>query len=278
MSAMLRLTLCACLATLGLSACSPAIAPLPTATVTVSPQPSATVVWFPATNTPTPHPTVVVQPTADQRPAVGAVLFQDDFSNRKRWGTQNGASGNIAYGNGNLTVAATGVKTTLTSLRAETLITDFYLEIEVSPSLCRGIDSYGLLFRANTMFDSYRLVVSCQGQLRLEKLRAGQVTVLQPWTLSGQIPPGAPQSFRLGVWAVRNDLRLFVNDVYEFGVRDNSFRTGGMGVFARTSSDSAVTVSYSNLTVYTIDLERVPPTPTITPTPAPTARPSATPR
>jgi hypothetical protein len=65
-------------------------------------------------------------------------------------------------------------------------------------------------------------------------------------------------------------MRFFVNDEYQFTVRDPLLFNGGFGVFARSASDMAVTVNFSALNVY--ELSATPPalptdTPAATPTP-----------
>ena len=50
----------------------------------------------------------------------------------------------------------------------------FYLEITVSPSLCRGADQFGLLLRAAPAPDFYRSILTCDGQMRLERVKNGR--------------------------------------------------------------------------------------------------------
>ncbi len=240
----------------------------PTPTLTVTP----TIIWFPATDTPTPLPTVEVQPTPDQRPALDMVLLSDDFSDAAGWTTMRSEAGSAAFGVNELTLALSQPKGVMYSLRREALPGDFYLEITASPALCRGADEYGLLLRAASQLDCYRFLISCQGNLRLDRLTNGRVARLVDWIPSGQVPPGSPLVLRLGVWAVGRELRFFIDDFYQFSVRDPVFSAGTLGVFARSAADNPLTVSFSNLIVRGIDLQRVPqasPTPTATASPTP---------
>ena len=92
---------CSILLVLISSACAvaPAVEVLPTdtqaaPTATVTP----TVIWFPPTATPTAFPTPIVTPTVDMRPALGNILFEDDFSDAKAWTGGQSAEGSVALG------------------------------------------------------------------------------------------------------------------------------------------------------------------------------------
>ncbi|MCC6146442.1 MAG: hypothetical protein IT308_02625 [Anaerolineaceae bacterium] len=242
------------------------IPPTPT-----EPPPSAatsTIVWFPATDTPRPVVTPSVQPSRDLHPGVDEQIFDDPFTSDSAWQTARGGEASIAYGNNELTLAIRQPKVSLASMNSELFLSDFYLEVTANPSLCRGEDVYGLLLRAATSSDGYRWLFSCNGQIRLERLKNGKITVLQDWVYSGQAPPGSPSLLRLGVWALRDELRFFVNDFYQFSASDALWRSGGLGFFARSAGNTALTVNFTNLKVYSLNPADVPPTetPTITPT------------
>jgi hypothetical protein len=231
----------------------PSPTPLPsTATATVVPSPTATIIWFPATETPTSLPTRAIEPTADMRPGVGDLLFADDFTDKKLWQTSRTTTGNIAYGKSELTLAVVADKGTLASFRGSPELKDFYLEINALPSLCRAGDTYGLLFRAASAGDFYRLMVGCDGRLRMERVKGGKFAILSDWQVSGQVLPGGMIATRLSLWVRGEEMRVFVNDVYHFTVRDPVFTSGTLGVFARAGGDSPLTVSFSKLSVYSL--------------------------
>ncbi len=261
-----------------LSACLPEPAtPLPptatlSATPSVMPSPTITVMWFPATITPTPLPTREPEPVEDMHPALGAVILSDDFSGSDLWQTTRTAVGSMAYGQNDLTLAVSEPRGTLMSLRSQPQLSNFYLEVDADPSLCRGEDMYGLLLRAELGQDFYRLLVNCDGELRVERVKDGRVLPLQDWTASGQVFAGFMMKIRLGVWVAGNDLRVFVNDVYQFTVHDTVFPQGSLGVFARSAGETPLTVSFSNLSVREVDLKNIP---TPVPTPTSTSRPTA---
>lgn len=262
----------ACLVTL--SACAAPSSPAPSETPTIPPPtdtPTPTIVWFPATATITPFPTTTIQPTPDQRPGIGDLIFSDDFSDPSAWTQSRTAEGSVAVVNNELTIAIAedNERAYLSSVREQPVFSNFYVEITASPSLCQGKDEYGLLLRVSPGLDYYRYSLSCDGNLRLDRVVQGQASSPQPWLLSWSVPPGAPSIVRLGVWAYGDEMRFFVGDVYQFTVRDPLLSSGGFGVFARSASDMAVTVNFSALDVYAISS---PPTaePTNTPTTTPT--------
>lgn len=275
---MKRLKFFTLLAILGLvlAGCQPAQPPaVPAATELLPSAPAftptvpGTVMWFPPTRTPTTMPTLRVVPTSDQRSGLGDMILQDDFTNPNQWSAGQTAAGAVTFGEGELTLAAPGVKGYLISLRNGTNLSDYYLEITSNLSLCRGDDNYGLLLRALSAQDYYRFAVACNGQVRVERVKNGKVALLQDWVFSGQVPPGSPLVLRLGVWMVRGEMHFFINDVYQFAAGDPVLNTGTIGVFARSNGSNPLTVSFSDLKVTAIDLSQVV-------LPSPTPLPSAT--
>ena len=225
---------------------SPSPTPLPLPTSTFTP----TVVWFPPTPTLKPFPTSTpLPPTPELRPGLGEIIFQDDFSSAGSWALSNTIKGGVGLGKNKLTIAINMPKTYLASIRSQPILGDFYAEITASPNLCRGSDEYGMLIRAASEQDYYRFSVSCDGQIRLDRVYRGQASSPQPRMLGSMIPVGSPSSSVLAVWAVGNEMRFFVNNAYQFTVRDPLLASGRLGVFARSAGDSAVTINYSNLIV-----------------------------
>ena len=238
-----------------LSACLPASPPPPQPTDTLPPPtetPTPTIVWFPPTPTFTPFPTPELLPTENMRPGIGELIYADDFDQANAWSLSATSTGSVALGVDELTIAIGAVDTYLFSVRQDWLLTDFYLEITASPSLCRDMDEYGVLLRVSPAMDLYRFSLSCNGQVRLDRIYRGQASSPQPWMMSGAVPPGAPSTARLGVWAVGSELRFFVNDFYQFTVTDPLLTSGGVGVFARSTVDWPVTVNFSALRIFAV--------------------------
>lgn len=237
-----------------LAACQPlALAP-PTETATPLPSSTstATPVWFPPTVTPTRADTPL-PPTATPQPpsSLGPVLIQDDFSTHKFWQAGRMDAGNIAYGSKELTLAVAQAKGSLLSLRDQTILTDFYLQITITPNLCQENDVYGILFRAAGS-NFYRFLLSCAGQMRLERLLNGQGTLLQDWIYSPLLTSGTLGARRFGIWAVGKNLRFYIDNTFQFGVTDSSLVIGTLGLYARSMNDTAETISFSDLVVYQV--------------------------
>jgi hypothetical protein len=241
---------------LALAGCLPAAAPLPPDPTDTPLPPSATptptIVWFPPTATSTPFPTPGVTPTLDLRPQFGELLFTDTFTRTADWRLGRTSQTSIALGESELTLAISGPGLYLYTLRERTDLTDFYLEVTASPSLCKGADEYGLLLRFASASEFYRFSLTCNAMVRLDKYFNGRASSPQAPILSGAVPPGAPSSARLGVWARGKEMRFYINNEYQFTVRDPSITHGTIGLFARSAGDTPVTITFSDLAVYRI--------------------------
>jgi hypothetical protein len=255
----LRLLALVILLAWGLGGCLPAPpTPIPaTVTATQTLIPSTTPVWFPATDTPTPPPLPTPRPTEQLRPGVGELLLRDEFDG-SGWQTGQTEAGAIAFGKSTLTLSVSGAKASLLSLRAGVLPADLFLEMTITPSLCRGADAYGLLLRAASAKDFYRFLLNCDGQARLERVLQGQTSLMQDWAPAGSMLPGGLLPVRVGVWMVGKELRLFVDGEFVFSAQDPVLAEGQVGVYARSSADSPLTVSFSMLEVYTVDAAAIP--------------------
>lgn len=225
----------------------PSATPLPpTATPTTTP------VWFPpiATFTPLPLTTRSLPPTADLSPHFGSLVFSDDFMKPELWTLGRGPAGGAAFGKGELSLVVNQPHAYLSSLRQETGLGDFYLEITASANICRGGDEYGLLVRQKSPQDFFRFGLTCRGEARLDRVLSGTASSPYPPKPYGSVPPGAPSVSTLAVWAMGKELRYYANGQFLFATNDASLPTGGIGVYARAIGDDSVSVSFSNLSVY----------------------------
>lgn len=228
--------------------------PLPTETIQPSETPTATIVWFPptATFTPLPSTTPNLDVEIDIQAPFGEVVFQDNYDEPELWTSGKMSAGSIAFGKNELSLGISEAKGYLYSIRQGTLLSDFYLEVTVNPSICRAEDEYGILFRMTSEIDFFRFGLTCRGEARVDRILAGNAASLQPPTLNGSIPPGAPSSSRLAIWANGREMRFYVNGDYLFTVRDSSLLSGGIGVYTRAAGNEAMTVNFSDLVVYEI--------------------------
>ncbi len=232
-----------------LGGCAPAAptdAPLPAWTET--PTPSPTTVWFPPTATPTP-PQPLPTPTVAHLP-IGQVLLDDPLLDATGWQLPQSAHGSVQVGDGRLVIALHRQNFSLISLRAEPVLDDFYLQVRVRLSLCQGSDSYGVLFRAQSPQDFYRLTLNCQHEIRLDRVQGGRRVYLQPPIFSADVPPVPPAEAVVGILAQGETIAVYLNDVLQFQVRDPVFRAGVVGVGATAQSGSDMTIVFSELQIY----------------------------
>lgn len=272
------------LLTLGLAACSSLAQPEPTPPgpdsvieTESTPTPSPTIDWFPATATRTASATIPPSPTPILLPGLGGVIYTDDFSRLDPWSRAKPAAdgtNSVIIERNRATIAINTAPATLSSLHTELFLSDFYVETTVSVNRCESTDAYGLLFRAAGDFDSYRFILNCRGETRVERMRGAVVYPLSDWAPSGDAPPGAPGEVTLGIWASGVEMRFFLNGRYQFSVLDPIFRSGTIGIFASADSPFGMNVSFLNLEIRSVAYAS--PTPTATSTNTPT--PSRTPR
>jgi hypothetical protein len=232
--------------------------PLPTATTT----PTATIVWFPPSATPTQLQVPTYTGTPEMSPGIGAQLLSDSFTEDSPWDTAVSNNGSAVISMDRLSLAAQPGYY-LSSMRRELPLSDFYAEITARPSLCRGDDNYGVIVRGvGSSF--YRFVLTCDGEVRAERISGGTRLPIYDPVPSGDVarPPG---EVRIGVWAVGEEMRLFLNDRYQFSVRDPKFPIGAFGVFVRSNGDEPVSVTFSDFEVSEVDY--ILPTKTPLPTP-----------
>jgi len=227
-------------------------------TTTALPTPTPTIVWFPPSATPPPTELALQTSTPEQKPGVGSVSLTDDFSLPDLWNPASSNDGSAIIGDNHLTLAVSP-GSSIFRIREGLVVGDFYAELTASPSLCRGQDEYGLLVRASAVA-YYRLVLICDGTLRLDRVSGNTRQILLPAISSGDVPTGAPGEVRMGVWAVGSDLRFFLNDHYQFRASDRNYLSGTIGAFAHAVADTPVAVTFSDLTIY--DVNYSPPTKT----------------
>ena len=236
--------------------------------VTLTPRPptatpllTATPVWFPATNTPTPQPIRTQPPTPEMLTGLGELIASDEFNDPEEWDTAVSDQGSASVSRDRLTlVAQPGVY--ITSLQRQMVLGNFYAEITARPNLCRGEDEYGFLVRANAV-TYYRFSLTCNGQAHAERISVKERHDLYEPVMSGDVPPGAPGEVRIGVWAAGPELRLFLNGRFQFSFTDLNLSYGTVGVFARSAGETPVTVAFSDLQVRAV--EYFPPTKTPAP-------------
>lgn len=262
--------------TLLVSACSVGddlpLEPSPAAD-TFTPTVTETIIWFPATSTPTMPATLEPTPTPDASISYGELLLDDQFTNGANWTEADATAGNRVIGSNELTLAVASPGAVLTSSHKDLVVQDFYLETTITASLCRQQDSFGLIYAAVTPREYHRIAFNCAGQYRLEKVYFSRVTAITDWMGSSQAVRGPGAPVRMRVWSGNGLIRLYLNDQFELS-HPVYPPAGGIGFFAASGGDTAVTISFSDLQVYQVT--RADYIPTATPTLPPTKTPVPT--
>lgn len=245
--------------TLLLTACLPFDSTLPTATplptATQTPLQTPTIVWFPPSATATLLAVPTYTDTPEMSPGIGALTLSDDFSDESEWDTAVSDQASAVISANRLSLAVQpGIY--LQSLRHDLTLDDFYAELTARPSLCRANDNYGIIIRS-TGASYYRFILSCDGQVRAERISGGVRLPIQDPLPSGDAPR-PPGEVRIGIWAVGGEMRLFLNGRFQFSVTEGTFPSGAFGVFARSAGENPLSVTFSDLEVYEVDY--VPPT------------------
>ncbi len=197
------------------------------------------------------------------KPGVGGLVLTDDFSSAKGWNIASSNQASVAVEANRLTIAVQPGIAPVVSFRAGPVFGDMYAEITAQTSLCRGADDYGLVFRAPNNVAYYRFGLACNGTAEADRISLSSDRLLQPPTTSGDVPPGAPGQVRLGVWAAGQEFRFFLNGRYQFRAVDKSYPAGAIGVFAHAAGTSPVTVTFSDLEIYSVSYQppKTPPAP-----------------
>jgi hypothetical protein len=240
-----------------LGSCLPVVSlpPEPTATPTMVPSPSSTVVWFPPTSTPEVQPTNEIISTPAIQSEVGEVVFRDDFTQPEDWTVPQSNRGLISIREGEINIVINESGTFLAATREKPDFQYFYAQITANPVLCSAKDEYGFLFRVVSREQYYRFGLTCGGEIRLDRISGGESTLLYSWTRSASLPAGAPSRSTLAVLASGDEINILINGDVQFSADNQAPGAGSFGVYARSTGDSPVTVSFSDLIVREV-LER----------------------
>ncbi len=212
--------------------------------------PTPTIIWFPASATPTLKvlPTYTAAP--EMNPGIGKQIVNDNFTDQKLWDIVDSNLASATIKNKHLTLAVEpGVS--IASLRRDVTLDNFYAEITVRINLCRADDNYGVIIRS-TGDSFYRFILSCNGLIQVERIKSSVRLTLSDPIASGDVPMGAPGEVRIGIWAVGGEMRLFLNERFQFSIIEKTLPSGAFGVFAQSKGDTPVTVTFSDLKVYDV--------------------------
>ncbi len=234
---------------LNIVACAPSTAPEPTRSpaipIIVASQPLPTRTAPPPTRTAIP----------EHKIGLGAPDYEDNFESDSGWETGASARGAVSQLGEELVISVRGPSSVLSSLSPVDALSDFFVEIEVHSEICEAGDEYGLMVRTggrgNPGQDShYRFLITCDGAVRASRFLSGSEAPILPITPSANVLPGAPAVNRIGVSAIGDEFRFFVNDMQVFQLKDGEISAGRIGVIVRARRAAQTTVSFDNLKVW----------------------------
>ncbi len=201
----------------------------------------------PATVTPSQTPDAQLPVEADQR------IFHDPLDDAiTGWNLTKTETGTVDFSGGMLVFTANAAYLPLVSILPRDFPADIYIDVTVQTLLCgEDFDTYGIIFRNGKEY-SYRLAVTCFGQMRFERIKGSQVEGASVWKKTLGLLQGAPATNRIGVLVRGQDFRFFVGGIEVFSGRDPVSETGGVGLFIRTEKGKVLSVGFEELSVYTL--------------------------
>lgn len=225
----------------------------PTSTATNTPEPTATIEWFPATATPLPLNTPTLFPTEDYLRVVDEIIDENLLADDEKWQTFRSNDGNIIVANDEITLAIQDTESRITSFASLDPLYDYYISAEVTVSLCQWADDYyGLIFRSPEPGQYYMWRANCLGQTSLVRVDDDRTLTIYDWAINGQIKPGAPQRYSVGILADGPIMMFFLNDEHQYEVFDNTLSGGTVGLTAASEGFGPLTVSFSEMKTYSL--------------------------
>jgi hypothetical protein len=200
-----------------------------------------------------PPPTRAAVP--EHKVGLGAPLYEDDFELESGWETGASPRGAVSQLDGKLIISVQGPSSTLSSLSPIEPIADFLVEIEAHSGICENGDEYGLIVRVGgagnpTQDSHYRFLITCEGAVRASRFLSGAEAPILPITTSADVLSGAPAVNRIGISAIGDMFRFFVNDMQVFEVEDGEIPTGRIGVIVRARRGAQTTISFDDFRVW----------------------------
>jgi len=129
--------------------------------------------------------------------------------------------------------------------------TNFYLEGTFKTLSCAGKDNYGLVMRVPTYNDSlgYYIGMSCDGSYIVDRLDlAGNNTNLVGWTPDTHIKAGENQENRLGVMAINDHFKIYINGSLVKEFTDDAIpNKGHVGAYVSAREKSNFSVNLQEL-------------------------------
>ncbi len=216
-----------------------------------------------ALNTLAPADTPTITPTAtpppgDPKLTLGVPGFTDTFTNGTAFGLVTPYEDDaviIKIENGSMQFSSLringGKRWRLTSRNPKNL----YLEGTFRIVSCAEDDQYGLVFRSPTYGDGigYYFGVTCSGKYSLQAYDGTDSFNIVGWTADSNILSGSGQVNRLGVMAVNNSIKLYVNGNLIKESSDSSIdKPGYVGAYTAAYDDPGFTVQMEEISLWSL--------------------------
>jgi len=216
----------------------PSITDIPTETPSSTPVPLLTETPSPSltpslTITPSFTPAVTLSDT-DPKSGLGDPAWRDTLTDRDNWPLYEDGHVRFEIEDGELNMTAFNADYWNGWMLTWPVITDFYLEANVTSGECAGLDAYGVLARVARTDQGqkgYLFGFSCDGRFSLRTWDGESYTMLTEWTSSIHIVSGANQTNIIGIWAEGDRLKLYANGNLLTEVVDGVYDKGMFGVF-----------------------------------------------
>ncbi|MEW5871394.1 MAG: hypothetical protein AB1894_19130 [Chloroflexota bacterium] len=217
----------------------PTKTPLPSDTPTITLTPTITVT---STKGPVPSPT-----RAEPKAGLGDPTWEDPLDNANNWPLYTDGHVGMEIEDGKLAMTAFNPDGYEAMMFTWPILTNFYLEAEITTEACSGGDRYGLLARAPSFnpIQTYVFGLTCDGKYSLRIWDGARFVMLREWMANPAIKQGADQTNLLGFKAEGSSLSIFANDTLLAQVQDETFTAGYFGLFISANRTPSFTVQIS---------------------------------
>ncbi len=232
----------------------------PTETLTALPTETGT-----PTETQTPEftPTQPAPVTPDPNEGLGDIRIDEQFDGSSGWGWSYVEDGVVTFridSGGVLAAFEDSNQGWRISLGPDTFSAgDQRVQLTVQALACGDQDEWGLLYRGEFTEDSkingYIFKINCAGQVRVERLLENQSSVLLGWIPVKSVETGSGDENTLMIWAVGDEMRFYVNDIYIETVIDSTYESGEYGIFAQDRTNGNAEFLFLAMRVYRVEVE-----------------------
>lgn len=220
---------------------------------TNTPEPTATAEPS-ATPTLTLTPTATIQPTPttpvdDPTNTLGNPDYEDDFDNPSYWLQDDNADFVVKLQDNKLQYTKKADNNYSLWTASWKTIQDFYLEIVAQvPGACSGKDEWGMLFRTPEATKGHLFTITCDGYFRMRVWDGSDMDTIVNRTQSEHINTGSGAINRLGIMAIDEEIKIYVNGFFLATVNSNKFdMMGPYGITINAVDTADLTVHFSEL-------------------------------